>query len=223
MNKKLLSAATVFMVAVVSAGFTSCSSNDDDDNGGGSSLGKAPATVEAVDLGLSVKWASCNVGATQEYEYGGIYAWGEVTEKDDYSRDTYLYYDTNTRKYQDIGKDIAGTKYDVAHVMWGGKWRMPSAAQMKELIEKCKFREAKRNDVKGLECTGPNGNTIFLPYAPHKYGTDLYTGDVRLWCSSITSLNTLSYAYYAYGSYDDLSMDDDTEREDGFSVRAVMQ
>ena len=38
-----------------------------------------------VDLGLSVKWATCNIGATKPEEYGDYYAWGELNPKNDYS------------------------------------------------------------------------------------------------------------------------------------------
>ncbi|MBO4315774.1 MAG: hypothetical protein J5867_07425, partial [Prevotella sp.] len=89
------------------------------DNGG-------QVTHQAVDLGLpsKTKWASCNVGATKPEEYGGYYAWGETEEKEVYDESTYKYYQND--EYVNLGSDISGTEYDVAHVKWGGNWRMPT-------------------------------------------------------------------------------------------------
>ena len=44
---------------------------------------------KAVDIGLSVKWATCNIGANRPEEYGGYYAWGETEDKSDYLWSTY--------------------------------------------------------------------------------------------------------------------------------------
>ncbi len=118
---------------------------------------------ELIDLGLSVKWASHNVGASKPEEYGGYYAWGETEEKDDYSLDTYLYYQNGN--YINIGDNICGTKYDVAHVKWGGSWRMPTKEESKELVEKCSWKWTSYNDTEGHIVTGPNGNSIFIPAA----------------------------------------------------------
>lgn len=145
--------------------------------------------AEAVNLGLSVKWASWNVGASKPEDYGGYYAWGETEEKDMYDWSTYKYvrndidedyWDENTNdavyKYQRIGKQvndendlvdftISGTSYDVAHVKWGGDWRMPTNKEISELEEKCKKERSSLNGVEGWYFTGPNGNKIFLPSA----------------------------------------------------------
>ena len=59
----------------------------------------AMTTHEAVDLGLSVKWASCNIGAESPEDLGGYYAWGETEEKTEYSWSTYRWYDTDNHKY----------------------------------------------------------------------------------------------------------------------------
>ena len=79
-----------------------------------------------IDLGLpsGTKWACCNVGANKPEAYGDYYAWGETQTKSTYSEQTYLYYKNGL--YQDVGSDIAGTQYDVAHVKWGGSCVMPS-------------------------------------------------------------------------------------------------
>ena len=133
--------------------------------------------VHAVDLGLSVKWACCNVGADVPEGYGGYYAWGETEEKSDYDWDTYQYYiDTDgdwQDRWQNIGSNISGTSYDVAHVKWGDGWRMPTLAEIQELCEKCSWEWTSVNGVWGEKVTGPNGNSIFLPAAGIRYGTEI--------------------------------------------------
>ena len=120
---------------------------------------------EYVDLGLSVKWATCNVGASSPEEYGGYYAWGETEEKNVYDWSTYKYCDGTKETCYNIGDDIAGTDYDVAHVKWGGSWRMPTREQIIELDENCTVKRTSLNGVRGLLVTGPTEATIFLPYA----------------------------------------------------------
>ncbi len=92
-----------------------------------------------VDLGLpsGTKWATCNVGATNPQDDGNYYAWGEVTTKENYNN--YKYYGDNTyTKYNRTDhKTILDPSDDAAYVNWGGKWRMPTYDQMKELSEEC--------------------------------------------------------------------------------------
>lgn len=126
---------------------------------------------KAVDLGLSVKWAACNVGASRAEDYGDYFAWGETEPKTFYSWDTYLYGHfeggVGVTKYYSITipEEIVGTKYDVAHVKWGGKWRMPTVSEANELVTRCKKEWIVYNGVNGLKITGPNGKYIFLPAA----------------------------------------------------------
>ncbi len=129
---------------------------------------------EAVDLGLSVKWASCNVGATSPEEYGNYYAWGEIEEKEDYCWKTYKWcngtneYFTKYCKSKNCGikdnKTILEPEDDVARVKWGAGWRMPTYKEIKELIKKCKWSSTVYNGVSGYKVVGPNGNSIFLPF-----------------------------------------------------------
>ena len=130
----------------------------------------------AIDLGMpsGTKWACCNVGADTPEDYGGYYAWGETEEKGYYSLSTYIHYDGSSSTYHDLGNDIAGTQYDVAHVKWGGSWVMPSKDQNQELIENCNYEWIIVNDVMGAQFTGPSGGTIFLPAAGHRAAGDLY-------------------------------------------------
>jgi hypothetical protein len=102
-----------------------------------SSVGTNAGVGKAIDLGLSVEWASCNIGATTPEEYGNSYARGETETKSDFTYDKYIYYNPSTSRYTDIGNSISGTKYDVAHVKWGGSWRMPTREEFVELCSKC--------------------------------------------------------------------------------------
>ena len=117
----------------------------------------------AVDLGLSVYWASCNLGAEKPEEYGDYYAWGETKPKSKYNESTYSYYNSSLDQFIDIGKDISGTEYDAATVNLGSDWRMPTKDEMSELVSKCIWEWTQINGINGYKVTGPNGNTIFMP------------------------------------------------------------
>ena len=119
---------------------------------------------DAVDLGLSVYWASCNLGANSPEEAGNAYAWGETWTKDQYLSSNYQYYDNNTQSYVDLGPEISGTDFDAARVSIGGEWRMPTYDEMKELKDKCTWKWTQLNGENGYMVTGKNGNSIFLPY-----------------------------------------------------------
>ena len=136
---------------------------------------------EAVDLGLSVRWATCNVGAESPKEYGGYYAWGETEEKSDYSLSAYKWcedsydnltkYCTNSRYGRGDNKIVLDPKDDVAHVKWGDGWRMPTLDEIGELVEKCTCEWTTVNGVGGQKVTAPNGNSIFLPATGGRYGS----------------------------------------------------
>lgn len=128
---------------------------------------------QMVDLGLSVKWAGWNVGASRPEEYGGYYAWGELYGKSDYYLDNYQYFDQENWEYIFIGDNISGTQYDVARVKWGGSWRMPTLAECQELVDKCTWTWITYSGVAGQIVTGPNGNSIFLPAAGYRSGTSV--------------------------------------------------
>ena len=115
---------------------------------------------EYVDLGLSVKWATCNVGASSPTEYGNYYAWGETSTKNKYSV-------KNSRtRGKDIG-DIGGNlSYDAARANWGGSWRLPTLAEFEELINNCESEWVTQDGIKGRRFTSKkNGESIFLPAA----------------------------------------------------------
>ena len=124
---------------------------------------------EYVDLGLSVKWATTNVGAESAEEYGEYFAWGETEPKEVYDWSTYKWCDgtdANITKYNATdGKTILEPADDAAHVHWGGNWRMPTKEEQKELLDVCSWERTNLNGVIGYKVTGPNGNSIFIPIA----------------------------------------------------------
>lgn len=152
----------------------SCSKDDD----GGGSEDKAPSSVIAVDLGLSVKWANCNLGATTPEEYGGYYAWGETTPKTDYSSNTFIWDGFSNSSLQSQGViDSNGNlkaAYDAAAKNWGGKWRMPTSSEITELKTKCTWTWTALNGISGYKVVGSNGNSIFLPAVGYRYNTSVY-------------------------------------------------
>lgn len=134
---------------------------------------QAPDGVVAVDLGLpsGTKWANMNVGATRPGDYGERYAWAELEPKKCYNNEIAKY--NNSLTYGWAGNsdyhftwrlkhDISGTNDDVAHVKWGGKWRMPSLADFEELYQNCGRNSEWMNGTYGIKFTGPNGQSIFL-------------------------------------------------------------
>ena len=194
---------------------------------------KAPETVDAVDLGLSVKWASCNVGAAAPEEYGGYYAWGETEEKSDYSWSTYKWShspDSQTKYCTSIefgtvdNKTVLAPEDDVAHVQWGGSWRMPTQAELDELHTECTWTWTSINGVSGYSVSG-NGNSIFLPAAGYRNLTDVDNrgSDGYYWSASLYdyyySSNRAYYLNFYDGRYDCLGY----SRDYGFSVRPVTE
>ena len=181
-----------------------------------------------VDLGLSVKWTSCNIGADAPEEYGGYYSWGEVSEKDDYSWGNYTYYDMVQYKWIKIGTNISGTEYDVARYRLGIDWRMPTREEWTELVEKCEWEWITYKGTKGQKVTGPNGNSIFFPAAGHRID-DLFVGQGtggEYWSGTLYEGSSLAIWYngMAYlGAFSDVgSYMIYYTRDVGRSVRAVL-
>ena len=138
---------------------------------------KGPENIHYyVDLGLSVKWATCNVGALNPEEYGGYYAWGEKEEKDNYDWTTYSLcngdYMHLTKYCTDSNFGTVDEKVeleaedDVARALWGEDWRMPTAEEFEALVYGCDWTPETLNGVDGCRVTSrTNGNSIFLPTA----------------------------------------------------------
>ena len=194
-------------------------------------------TPEMVDLGLSVKWASFNLGATKPEEYGDYFAWGETEPKDNYSWSTYKwcmngsssqltkYCSSSSRGYNGFtdNKTVLDPEDDAAAVALGGSWRMATYAEWDELKTKCTWTWTTQNGKKGRLVTGPNGNSIFLPAAGYRYGSGLYyAGSLGDYWSSSLSTGNPSYACYVgfYSGNVDWYYD---SRYGGFSVRPVSE
>lgn len=176
-----------------------------------------------IDLGLpsGTKWACCNVGAEKPEDYGDYFAWGETTEKSYYDWSNYIHCDGSSSTCHNIGRDIAGTQYDVATAKWGSPWVMPSREQIVELKNKCTSESTRENGVIGKRFTGPNGASIFLPFAGNRTEDRLnYRGQFGIyWTSSIGDSGT-DQAWYLALDYPKIE-DKKLNRYFGISVRPV--
>ena len=165
---------------------------------------QTPDGVEAVDLGLSVKWASVNVGATKDSGFGSYFAWGEVKPKQYYSWGTYAWSKDGSSfllKYSVADKKILlAPTDDAARVNWGGEWRMPTVAECEELADpnRCTWEWITKDGVNGYRVTGKKtGRSIFLPITGFRFydgvqfravkgiywTSSLYPGNpTRAWC-----------------------------------------
>ena len=135
---------------------------------------------EFVDLGLSVKWATMNVGASSPEGLGFYFAWGETTLKDKYSIDNYTFKDNPTK---------LSLSDDAAHVNWGGDWRMPTAEEFNELVTKCMITLENTNTVR---FTAANGKYILMPLAgfAKEDGSFKNVGDCGYYWTNAISNNT---------------------------------
>ncbi len=197
-----------------------------------------PDIHEAVDLGLSVKWATCNVGASSPEEYGDYFAWGETEPKSNYDWSTYKWcngsentltkYCSNS-SYGNNGftdnKTVLDLEDDAARVNWGGSWRMPTEAEWTELRNNCTRTWTTQNGVNGYRVTsnkaGYTDRSIFLPSAGYKFGTSLSNvgSSGNSWSSSVGTLypnNAWEVNFYS-GSISSFY----SSRCYGFSVRPV--
>lgn len=113
-----------------------------------------------VDLGLSVKWATCNIGANSISEFGSLYAFASSTT-DEYDWENYPYEDY--KNYP--GNLTLPPEHDTATQVWGKAWRTPTYKELLELKTKCKWFWATCGNAMGCKVIGPNGNCIFLPAA----------------------------------------------------------
>ena len=156
-----------------------------------------------VDLGLSVKWATCNVGATSPEGFGKYYACGETTTKAEYNSSNCPTYGLSKSELKSQGYiDSEGNltpQYDAATANWGGTWRMPTYAELKELNTQCTWEWINTNGVEGYSVIGPNGNSIFLPAAGRRDGSSLfYAGSYGYYWSSTPYDYFVNGAYYLY-------------------------
>ena len=206
----------------------------------GKSVGKSKS-MRPVDMGLSVKWATCNIGATKPEEFGNYYAWGEVEQKDFYNWETYKWCDGSVyglNKYcfgierKPVNEVHDNKKHldvddDIAHIMLGGKWRMPTVDEIIELIYNCEAEWTTLNGVRGCRfISKKNGNSIFLPAAGTRYDDGLTSyGLGAYWSSSVnTGYNPSSASILGFYSLDSLMVDFAyEERSRGLTIRPVSE
>lgn len=193
----------------------------------------------AIDLGLSVKWANANLGATAPEEYGDYYAWGETKTKEDYSFGTYVWcngsfitltkYNTSTSYGTVDNKTFLEAEDDVAHVKLGGKWRMPTSGEVDELIStrnnsSYKWEWKSINGHNGWLVTYlVNNNSMFLPATGQWIDTGLLdAGSIgRYWSSSLDTDCPFRgwYLHFYSGGVERFY----NGRGTGFSVRPVSE
>ncbi|MCQ2345608.1 MAG: hypothetical protein MJZ82_02440 [Paludibacteraceae bacterium] len=221
--KKILCSLIVFAAAVVNV------------------HAEAPVDVQMVDLGLSVNWASCNIGATAPEQPGSYYAWGETQEKAFYDWSSYQYGTDASQltKYcnnPELGLDgFTDNLYtllpedDAATVNWGEDWRMPTLLEWTELMRCCTWTwtdNYNSTNVPGYIVSSPvNGNSIFLPTTGFIFQSkcDGLTTDGYYWASTLDDVspsNAWLMEFFKEGSYCDYRRDN-LYRSCGRPVRAV--
>lgn len=191
------------------------------------------AEPEAIDLGLSVKWASFNLGASSPQEYGSYFAWGEIQTKQKYDWDNYKFGSNAAEltKYvteQQYGKDgnvdnktILEYEDDAASTLLGKSWRMPTNSEMNELIKNCTWIWTSENGVNGYRIKGQNNKTIFLPASGMYLNADNNTlsRGGRYWTSEVFTQNDMANTLYFDSSH--ISWDA-KGRPDGLTIRPVL-
>ncbi len=207
-------------------------------------VGAAVIPDGCVDLGLSVYWASCNLGASKPTEYGGYYQWAGTKNVSN----TGIYFDWSNCPYHTGSDSKSGwTKYntkssfgtvdnkkvlesmdDAASVALGGKWRMPTDAEWTELrnTSNCSWTWTTINGVNGYKVqskkSGYTDNWIFLPAAGFRSVTGLYNAGSYgfYWSSSLDTVDP-RYAWGVLFNYDYVGRYSGGSRYDGQSVRPV--
>ena len=191
---------------------------------------------EYVDLGLTVNWATCNVGADKPEDYGDYYAWGEIEIKSVYQKSNYrlhkekgnqtiIYYDHNNCSQDTVSRYLMG--FDVAQIKFGGNWRIPTVGEFMELKECCDWCWTTLNGIKGYRVSsnieGYRDHSIFLPAAGCRFQTNLYAAGEGgyLWSSSLDK-GKIESAYYL-SLYKDIVGIYSTVLFDGMSIRPVIK
>ena len=203
-----------------------------------------PMEMATVDLGLSVKWGSCNLGAQNPMQYGDQYAWGEITAKDSFTPENYKFGGAHSNpnsywdylgciKYNDKDeKYFLDSEDDAAHVKLGEDWRIPSPEEWQELIENCVWKWTSFHDAVGVVGTSKiNGKCIFFPADSSFRNGSLESGIYH--SSQVVASNNHEFAGYYYNDYGqsiDVSFPSPTEdilgffsqlRYDGAAIRPV--
>ncbi len=163
----------------------------------------------ATDMGLSVYWASCNLEANKPEQYGGFFAWGETKSKKSFTKKNYSFdwYSSHGGWGNDM---ILYPNEDAAHVILGGRWRMPTRLEWDELVNSCDWRWTFINNVSGFKVISRiNGQSIFIPAAGCNSVLTGFQSDSewrykdRLGCywTSSMCLEQYSLRDYSYGPY----------------------
>ena len=182
--------------------------------------------VEQIDLGLpsGTIWAACNLGASSPEEYGDYYAWGETEPKDCYYWDNYKFGDKNnlTKYNKKDNKVILDPEDDVAHIVLGGKWHIPTKEQIQELFDNTTNKKSEFNGVKGMLFTSEiNDNTLFFPFSGYKSFSSVYGNhDCIYWSSSISD-DSHNFAMVSDSDPYDYTLRN-YYRSDGLCIRAVL-
>ena len=189
---------------------------------------------EYVDLGITVGgkkiyWATCNIGAASETDYGDYFAWGETATKQDYSWSTYFDNPSGDGKtfikYDPEGKkQMLDLEDDAASVNWGGNWRIPTPDEINALLAlpNEKVTNYEGSNVNGYKFTGSNGKTIFLPFAGYRQDTKLSSVGSSGFYWSSTLWYTPNYAWRLYLYSGDIG-NNTTSRFFGQSIRPVTE
>ena len=188
--------------------------------------------MEYVDLGLSVKWAKWNLGATAPEESGDFFAWGETSPKSEYESDNYRFSEKGKGLVKYNSKDNYGSVVDnlkqlelcddAAHVILGGDWRMPTAKEIKELNDNCSFSRTTINGVKGSKLKskkkGYTDRWIFFPDTGFKSGEEvLGCKEGFYWTSSLYTRRPDCGLMIFCNNWDD----DRSDRYHGLAIRPV--
>lgn len=188
---------------------------------------------EYVDLGLSVKWAAMNVGATKVNDHGGYFAWGETGNKDDYSWNTYKHGtsadDLSKYSYTDNGFALQ-MRDDAAHMNWGGEWRMPTGTEWEELCDRCNctWEWTSVDGTPGYKVTskkaGYTDKSIFLPAGGYYRGCSIEGADSSgYYWSSTRNKPFADRALCLYFIPNFIGIGNNGFRNGGFTIRPVMK
>ena len=151
-----------------------------------------------VDLGLTVKWATENVGANEENPTGALYAWGQIESNESFSQETYIPVDKKTLYIK------RKANHDAATVVMGKGWYIPTDKEINELINNCTWERIANDTLNGYRVTGTNGNSIFMPIdaTSHYWSSHVFKEDraqayaLSLGDSAVVTPRTVYDGYY---------------------------
>lgn len=127
-----------------------------------------------IDLGLSVKWSSWNLGAKSYTEVGGYYGWGDSSGE----KTSEILSDYPASTPPDL---ISGTEYDIVTQKWGNNWRIPTSEEIYELINACSWSYYQENGHYYLTGRAPNGNSLVIPVSGYRINKEIHELDNLGW------------------------------------------